>query len=83
MPPERKRRRISGLTGAECMVAELAIKSLLGKSRQDQALNTEEGEEDEPTFLEKLEGILQWLQSKVDVDPPHEVLAARPIDGSI
>ncbi|KAI0801379.1 hypothetical protein C8Q74DRAFT_1364988 [Fomes fomentarius] len=69
MPPERKR---PGLTGAECMVTQLAIKSLLAKSRQDQALNTEEAEEDEPTFLEKLEAITQWLQSKVDVDPPHE-----------
>lgn len=44
MPPERKRQRISGLTGAECTEAELAIKGLLRKSRQDQALNTEEGD---------------------------------------
>ncbi|KAI0801393.1 hypothetical protein C8Q74DRAFT_1241735 [Fomes fomentarius] len=52
------------------MVAQLAIKSLLAKSRQDQVLNTEEAEEDEPTFLEKLEAFTQWLQSMAD--PPHE-----------
>ncbi|KAF9448650.1 hypothetical protein P691DRAFT_800429 [Macrolepiota fuliginosa MF-IS2] len=74
MAPKRpgKRPRNSGLTGAELMSAVVALKALLEKVRQQQALNAAEDEMEVETGDEaestQLESLFQMLQSKVD-DP--------------
>jgi hypothetical protein len=60
-----KRRKRSGLTGAELMIALNALSILIKKSRQEEALNKEVSEED-AAELEQLEAVLALLQSKAD-----------------
>jgi hypothetical protein len=63
-----KRRKRSGLTGLELAMALNAIKDLVKKSRQEEALNMEVSEEDLEVSeeLEQLEAVLKMLQSKAD-----------------
>ena len=60
-----KRRKRSGPTGAELMIALSALNNLIKMSRQEEALNKEVSEED-TVELEQLEVVLALLQSKAD-----------------
>ncbi len=78
MPP--KRQRTSGLSETETIIAAKGLEDLIAKTREEHALRTEEIPEEELAKLERLEGVLQMLNSNRDAP---QVLAAQPIHGSI